>query len=998
MVSPEDEPDIRRAISVKLRDGDRTAVGADADAAAALAAAAVVGGVVPGVSVTTTEGKQGVKEAVKFGMWDGVLARCLLNIWGVILFLRVGWMVGYAGIGLSVFVILLAVSVTFISTLSLSAICTNGKVEGGGAYYMISRALGPRFGGSIGCLFFCANAVAVSLYLIGFAETLQEQGLELVSEEFDLRLIAFVSLVLLFILCMVGVDWVIKVQLVLLGVLVVSISSFIIGCFLAPSDSSTEAFLGIFGEIEANTNVSAVGIADEPIVTPDEGGLRNWGPDFDGDKENFPAAAEALLLRDGTVGIAQVFSVFFPAVTGIMAGANISGDLKDPSTAIPTGTLAAVGVSTVIYVFLAILIGVSAARTVVLPDGTYGGLLHDSVLMARLSFWPPLVYVGIYAATLSSAIASLVGAPRILQAVARDNLFPGLDFFAKGHGAAQEPIRGYVLSSIVAIACIAIGNLNAIGESPLAGRCVGFAAIIANAALRHTAPLITNFFMATYALVNYATFLAAESKAPGWRPTFKHYNKWLSLGGAVACFAIMMLLDVVMGIVTVIVGGLLFKYIELRASHRQDLGNWGAAEEGQWFVNAVTSLKRLNAARGHVKNWRPQLLVLSGSPEERSGLEACALHLMRKAHGLTILADIIEAPLDDAAARVEYAEHRGQMRAHAGEAGVAAFEHCVIAPNFRSGASLLLQLSGLGNLRPNTVLMGYKRDWAVADDAQVDDYMATIRDCFDMKHGMVIVSDHDAYDRMTQRVALAEMEVGHGSGAAAAAEAAAAGNWGAGGDSESGSGAPKRRRRANPVKTYSVRVPSTLTSRAALDPSAMKTIDVWWLVEDGGLTVLLPHLLMRSRWFRHTCRLRLMCVAPPGEKLEQELQRNKKLMAGYRIEMEVVGVPEETREPSEETSAAFERLGVEEADTAPFSAVTRSYLHYSDLIRTHSSDAFLVFVSLPVPKANMPSRLYMAWLDAMSQRLLPRPAVTGAVKQVVVLLRGNKEPVLTFKS
>jgi hypothetical protein len=121
---------------------------------------------------TSSNNKKTTQNIVKFGWVEGVLIRCILNIFGVMIFLRISWIVGQAGVILMTVIILLATVVTLITALSTSAICTNGEIRGGGAYYLISRSLGPEFGGAIGIIFSFANAVAASMYVIGFSETL----------------------------------------------------------------------------------------------------------------------------------------------------------------------------------------------------------------------------------------------------------------------------------------------------------------------------------------------------------------------------------------------------------------------------------------------------------------------------------------------------------------------------------------------------------------------------------------------------------------------------------------------------------------------------------------------------------------------------------------------------------------------------------------------------------------------------------------------------------
>lgn len=387
----------------------------------------------------------------RFGTYNGVVVRCLLNIWGVIMFLRMGWVVGHAGVWHSTLIIGIALLNSILTSLSMSAICTNGEVSGGGAYFLISRTLGPAFGGSIGLIFSVANMVAASLYVVGFAETLvgtfHSDDFHLVGDgSWDLRIYAIIALFLLFGLCLVGVGWVVKIDVFQLCLLITGICMFFLGTFI----NSSDADIGF-------TGFSSTTFSD------------NWGPAY----------------KDGE-SMVSVFAVFFPAVTGMMAGANISGDLKNPQVSIPRGTLISVVLSISVYMIIAWVLAATCLR--VAPDG---GLYDDSLLMITISLWKPIVVAGVFASTLSSALASLVGAPRILKAVCEDKLIPALNFFAVGRESDNEPVRAYVLTLVVSFCIILIGDLNAIAE------------------------LITNFFLFNRALVNYACFSMAISRSPG---------------------------------------------------------------------------------------------------------------------------------------------------------------------------------------------------------------------------------------------------------------------------------------------------------------------------------------------------------------------------------------------------------------------------------------------------------------------------------------------------
>ena len=285
----------------------------------------------------------------------------------------------------------------------------------------------------------------------------------------DERLIAILSLTLLISIALVGVEWVVKFQLFLLFLLVASLLSYFIGTFAQPIRDAY-AFTGY--------NYTVL--------------ISNMAPDF----------------RGGESWV-TLFSVFFPASTGIMAGANISGDLKDAQKAIPVGTLAAVIVSGITYIAMVWTLASICSR-----EGGRGGLFNDFAIMMPASMdWieessvAPLIVAGIVASSLSSALAALVGAPRVFQAVCKDPLFPILKPFAKGVGANNEPVNAYCLTFCIAVGFMMIGSLNAI------------------------APFITNFFMISYALINFAAFYSEMSACqdgalPG-RPTTRGLVDWI---------------------------------------------------------------------------------------------------------------------------------------------------------------------------------------------------------------------------------------------------------------------------------------------------------------------------------------------------------------------------------------------------------------------------------------------------------------------------------------
>jgi amino acid transporter len=536
----------------------------------------------------------------KFGTCDGVIVRCLLNIWGVIMFLRMGFVVAHAGILEGSLVVLASLLLTVLTATSLSAIATNGEVEGGGAYFLISRSLGAESGGAIGLVFAVANAVSVSMYLIGFSETvvgLYGPGTATVSSNpnvtaavvdnymtnkaWDIRIVAFIGLFVILCVACAGADWVVKIDIGQLCILIIGILAFVIGSFTTPVNA------------DPTTGMAFTGWNETTFAS-------NWGSDY-----------RPTVINPQGENFMTIFSVFFPAVTGMMAGANISGELKNAQKSLPFGTMFAVTLSNVVYVAIAWILGATCLR----DGGLYGGLFGDSILMIRMAVWGPLVIVGIFASTISSALATLVGAPRILKAVCDDGLFPPLEWFAVAREKDNEPIRGYFLTGFIAILGILIGDLNAI------------------------APLITNFFLATRALINFACFLASYSRSPGWRPTYKMYNKWVSLVTAVLCIAVMFAISWWQALVTLGLGFALYVYIRRAAPEV----NWGAAELGYKWSTAKKSLLHLDKIElsHHVKTWRPIFLGIPFNYASDIQTVVNYSKQLEHANGFTIVGDIL---------------------------------------------------------------------------------------------------------------------------------------------------------------------------------------------------------------------------------------------------------------------------------------------------------------------------------------------------------------------
>ena len=295
------------------------------------------------------------------GTFAGVFTPSILTILGLILFLKTGYVVGSAGLPRALLIVLLANLISVLTSISLSAVATNLRVKGGGDYYLISRTLGVRYGGALGIVLFLAQSVSIAFYAIGFAEVLSST-LRL-QESWWPQAIAAVAVACLFVLAWLGADWATRFQYVVMTVLVTGIVAFYVGGIPA------------WDADNLRTNLSSGG-----------------GPPF-----------------------WVLFAIFFPAVTGFTQGVSMSGDLRDPGKSIPRGTFAAVGLSMLVYISAVVIF--AAAR----PGARL--VLDDTNAMRSLAILPGLVDAGAIAATLSSALASFLGAPRILQSLAADRVF-----------------------------------------------------------------------------------------------------------------------------------------------------------------------------------------------------------------------------------------------------------------------------------------------------------------------------------------------------------------------------------------------------------------------------------------------------------------------------------------------------------------------------------------------------------------------------------------------
>ncbi len=467
-------------------------------------------------------------ERTGFGTLEGVFVPTLLTILGVIMYLRLGWVVGNAGLGLGLVIILIAFAITGATGLSLSSVVTNIRIGAGGAFSIISRSLGLEVAGSVGIPLYLAQTLAVAMYVFGF-----RAGWLYVFPDHPALVVDLVVFGVLFAIASISASFAFRTNYVVLAIIVGSLLSVAVA--------------------------AATGSMTEPVT---------WTGDF-------PGAPE-----DGFAGTSfwEVWAVFFPAATGILAGANLSGELRDPRRSIPVGTLGAMATSLVIYVLLAVWLARSAT-----PDE----LTSNYTAMIDLAFWGPAVTAGLLGATFSSALSSLVGAPRILQALADQGVTPASDRLAAVDGRGEPRNATLVTAGIVVLALL-LRDLNAI------------------------APLITMFFLITYAMLNVVVVIEKRLGLVSFRPLLR-VPAIVPLVGMIGCLFAMFVVNPVFALAAVVLVLGFYAYLTRRQldAPGDDMRSGLFVAIAEWAAKRATELQSDDSFRA----WKANILV----PAEASG-------------------------------------------------------------------------------------------------------------------------------------------------------------------------------------------------------------------------------------------------------------------------------------------------------------------------------------------------------------------------------------------
>ncbi|XP_073704287.1 solute carrier family 12 member 7 isoform X4 [Garra rufa] len=787
-----------------------------------------------GIQRVTVNGPQ-------MGTFIGVFLPCMQNILGVILFLRLTWIVGTAGIVEALAIVFMCCSCTMLTAISMSAIATNGVVPAGGSYYMISRALGPEFGGAVGFCFYLGTTFAGSMYILGTMEIFltyivpnaavfkAETG-EPTAMQNNMRIYGTCCLAIMTLVVFVGVKYVNKLALVFLSCVMLSIMAIYAGVIqsaIRPPNSQvcllgnrtlqnsrfdkclkTEVINNVttttelwrlfckgslgnetcdeYFKLNNLTEIRAVPGLLSGVISDNMWGhydqyktiVEKKGQSSDRALDNTNDISY-YVLNDITTFFTLLVGIYFPSVTGIMAGSNRSGDLRDPQRSIPIGTIMAIATTSIIYISCVVLFG-ACIEGVVLRD-KYGESVKGTLVVATLA-WPSswVIVIGSFFSCCGAGLQSLTGAPRILQAIARDGIIPLLQVF--GHSKSNgEPTWALLLTAAICEIGILIGSLD------------------------HVAPILSMFFLMCYLFVNLACAVQTLLRTPNWRPRFKFYHWSLSFLGMSLSLSLMFVSSWYYALTVILISGCIYKYIEYRGAEKE----WGDGIRGLSLNAAQYALIKLEEAPPHTKNWRPQLLVLLKLDSDLGVKHPRLLSFssqLKAGKGLTIVCSVLEGTYMAREADAKLSEKN--IKAAMAKDKTKGFCHVVVSSNQRDGFSHLIQSAGLGGMKHNSVLMAWPGNWKQAESSlSWKNFIETVRETTAAHQALLVAKNIDTFPTNQDRL-------------------------------------------------------------------AEGTIDVWWIVHDGGLLMLLPFLLRQHKVWRR-CKMRIFTVAQMDDnsiQMKKDLQ------------------------------------------------------------------------------------------------------------------------------
>ncbi|XP_054153737.1 solute carrier family 12 member 5-like isoform X2 [Oppia nitens] len=905
-------------------------------------------------------------QKANLGVLTGVYLPCIQNIFGVIIFIRMTWMTGTAGIPAFFAIVLLCCSVTFCTSISLSAIATNGIVPAGGSYFMISRSLGPEFGGAVGVLFFLGTSVAGAMYIAGAVEIL----LNYLCPQFalfgdfeadkdilyhNIRIYGTLFLAIIGFMVFIGVRFVSKFAPIALLCVLISIASIYVGIFVNYSGISKyeicvigERLLSTKGQINCSelsleplfcnqtycdpffaanrhrvhTELAIPGLSSgvfwdnifPKFRSKDSLVVKGISHSVSAEEKPFLTQTNSVFV-DITTSFTILVAIYFPSCTGILAGSNRSGDLADAQKAIPLGTLGAQLTTSFVYLSVILLFGASFNPLFIRDK--FGESLGKELAVTLIS-WPHplLILIGALLSTFGAALQSLIGAPRLLQAIAKDNVIPFLDSidYVNKRG---EPVKAIMVSLVIAECAILIGNLDFI------------------------APILTMFFLMCYMFLNLACTVQSLLRSPSWRPRFRYFHWTISLIGIFLCLLVMLLSSWIYTICAMALAAFIYKYIEYRGAEKE----WGDGIRGLALSAARFSLLRLEEGPPHTKNWRPQLLCLvklQDSLDVRNRRLLTLASQLKAGKGLTIVASVLHGQFEQDAGLGNAAKQ--SLRSTMDRERVKGFAEVVVARDVAAGLSHVIQTAGLGGLKHNTVMCAWPNKWR----------HSTSRD------------KHVRFLSLVRAVTAAN---------AALVVAKGLPQWPDNNDRLGG------------------------------------TVDIWWIVHDGGLLILLAYVLSQHRTWR-SCRLRVFTVAQLEDNSVQMKKDLEKFLYHLRIEaaVEVIEMSDsdvsaytyertilmEQRTQVLQTIAANEMPAIASSNDLKPDELNVRRMHtavrLNEAILAKSHAAKLVIVNMPGIPRNMSSQSgsetnYMEFVEVLTEGL-----------ERVLLARGSGREVITIFS
>ncbi len=544
----------------------------------------------------------------KLGTFLGVFTPTILTILGVIMYLRSGWLVGHLGLPRMLIIVIIANAITIITTLSFSSVATNIRVGTGGAYYIISRSLGFDIGGAIGLPLFLSQVFSVTLYSFGLAESLR-----FVWPGIPVQWAAFVIVIAVGALAVLGAGVALKTQIPVMVFVGVSIIALAVGALSRLPQ----------GELARNVSPS--------------GELPFW------------------------VG----FAIFFPAVTGVMAGLGLSGDLRDSLKSIPRGSILAVLVGFVVYLSLPIFLAMSADSS---------SLQQDSLIWLRIApFGALIIMPGLFGAIFSSAVGSILAAPRTLQALARDRIVPS--FLGKRTGDWKELVPGLIVSVAIALGAVFLGNLNAV------------------------AAIVTMFFLTVYGTINIVAAFETLSGDSSWRPKLRIPWQVSLLGGAGCIFA-MFLISPAAGTIAVLAEMVIWFFLSRKKN--RECGD--DVRRGLYEALIRWALIKLDRRPMSARNWRPHILVFVPDPVDHLDLIRFG-NWFAQGRGVVTVCELVVGDLKSEGLGLKSRRLKIQKLLEKEELVV--FSEVDVVHDVVEGITSVAQANGMAALHSNTALLGW---------------------------------------------------------------------------------------------------------------------------------------------------------------------------------------------------------------------------------------------------------------------------------------------------